>query len=173
MSATIEISETNTSAGTVTDGVSNLNMGSTDAPNLDPSTYVIASPGNSYEKWERVHITSLGGATQVDNIRIYLSDVGSGFVQGESMVTNLVTSGYIAASYPAGGPVETASTVATRSMPTTMPSSSNIGIGGSLAGAFTAVPAYSDYFVLQEQIQANVPSGALQQKVLSIVWDEM
>ena len=173
MPATIEISETNTSSATATDGVSNLNMGSVDSPNLDPVTYVIASPGNAYEKWERVYITSLGGATQVDNIRIYLSDVGTGFAQGESMVTNLITSGYVQASYPAGGPINTVSTVATRSMPTTIPSSSNIGIGGSLAGAFTTAPNYSDYFVLQEQIQANVPSGALQQKVLSIVWDEM
>lgn len=173
MSATIEISETNTSSATVTDGVTNLNMGSVDSPNLDPSTNVIASPGNSYEKWERVHITSMGGATKVDNLRIYLSSVGSGFVQGESMVTNLVTSGYTEATYPSGGPVATASTVATRQMPTSMPGSSNIGIGGVLSGSFTAVPAYSDYFVLQEQIQANVPSGALQQKVLSVVWDEM
>lgn len=173
MSATVEISETNgASPGTTTDGVSNINFGSVDSPNLDSNTDTLTAPGNSYEKWERFHITSMGGAIQVDNFRVYFSNIGGGYAQGESVYCNLTPTGYSAATYPVAGPTNATSSVATLVMPLVPPGSSNIGIGGSLSGNFTAAPGYTDYFVLQMQLQANVPQGALQQIILSYSWDE-
>ena len=173
MSATVEIAERNgTSPGTETDGITNMNMGSTDAPNLNPTTYPITAPGQSYEKWERVYVSNMGGSTTIDNIRVWLSNIGSGFATGESLLCNMVTSGYTAAAYPAGGPTSAISTVATVSTPTSEPASANIGIAGVLSGSITAAPAYSDYFVMQEQVTSSTPAGALQTKTLSIMWDE-
>lgn len=173
MAAVIEIAERNgPSPGTETVSVSNLNMGSTDAPNLDPTTYPLTAPGNSYEKWFRLFVSSLGGSAKVDNFRLWLSAIGTGFAVGETMLADLVISGYVAPTYPAGGPANTVSTIATTSMPTTQPASANIGIAGVLSGNITASPAYSDYVVLQTQLTASTPAGALQTKTLSIQWDE-
>lgn len=176
MAATVEIAERNgASPGTETDGVTNLNMGSVDQPNLNPATYPISAVagGCAYEKWERVLVTTLGGSSQVDNIRIWLSNTGGGFATGEQLLCNLTTSGYVAASYPSAGPSDSTSTVATITTPTSQPGSANIGIGGALSGNITAAPAYSDYFVFQEQVTTSTPAGALNTKTIEILWDEM
>lgn len=173
MAATVQINERNgVIPGTETSGVTNLNMGSSDIPNLNTSTYPITAMagGASYEKYFRLYVSNLGGSSSVSNIRIWLSSIGTGFETGEAMKTNLVTSGYTAAVY--AQPVNTTSTAATQTMPTTQPSSANIGIGGSLAGSVTVAPAYSDYVILQEQVTASTPAGAVQTKTISILWDE-
>lgn len=173
MAATVQIAERNgVSPGTETDGITNMNMGSIDQPNLNASTYPITAPGQSFEKWERVYVSNMGGSAALDNIRIWLSSIGSGWAVGETMTCNLKTSGYVSAAYPAGGPSSSSSTVATTSMPTSQPGSANIGISGALSGQITAAPAYSDYFVLQEHVTSSTPAGALQTKTLSIMWDE-
>ena len=90
MAAIIEIAERNgPSPGIETVSVSNLNMGSTDAPNLDPATYPLTAPGDSYEKWFRLFVSSLGGSAKVDNFRLWLSNVGTGFVVGIVVVASV------------------------------------------------------------------------------------
>ena len=165
MVATFELSESNGATETVTDGITNLNYGSTDAPNLDPATYPITAGQNSYEKWVRCHFT--GTFNKIDNIRIWMS--AGTLVTGESILTNLTTSGYTAATYAT--PTTSTSTVATNAMPTSEPSSANLGIGGSLTGSLTAA-GYSDYWVSQTQTTTAASPGDTNTKTFTIKYDE-
>lgn len=172
-SATVVFSETNgvLASAVTTDDVANINFGSTDMAELTPASYPIVAQadGHSYEKWIRLQLTNLGVASIIDNFKMWLSS-GS-YVTGEGISCNLVTSGYSQASYATGGPVESDSAVATQSMPTSEPASANVGVGGSLSGQLTAI-GYTDYIVLQLDVTASTPSGSVNQKTITIQWDE-
>lgn len=173
--ATFELDERNgASPGTPHTDVANVNFGSIDAAELVPSSYPITAgaDAHSFEKWLRLHLTALGGATVVDNIKVWLSNLGGGYKAGEGVSTNARTSSYGgAATYPVAGPVNTNSPIATQVMPTSEPIGPNIGIGGLLSGSLTAV-GYTDYIVLQLDVSASTPSGALNQKTITFQWDE-
>jgi hypothetical protein len=175
-SATVVISETNgiPASEVITDNISNVNFGSDDSPNLIPATYPIVAQadGHSYEKWLRLKVTDLGLASAIDNFKVWLSNLGGGWAVGEGISCNLVTSGYSEASYPAGGPVDTDSSDATVSMPESEPAGANVGISGSLSGTITAADEYTDYFVLQLDVSASTPSGSVNQKEITVQWDE-
>jgi len=174
MGATVTLNETNGASPTETAGISNLNFGSIDAPNLNPATYPIKAQANgaSFEKWLRLSVTSMGGSVQLDNIQVWMN-VGV-LVTGEQIMSNLKTSAYVAATYPTGtGPSEATSLVATTAIPTSQPAGANMGIGGSLSGTITASPAYSDWIVLQEQVTGSTPVGAVNQKTFTFQWDEV
>lgn len=158
MAATVEISETNgTAPGTVTDGVSNINFGSADSPNLVAANNAIVAGQNSYEKWERFHVTAMGGSTKIDNLRVYWPGGAFPIGTGTYVKTNTKTSGYSSATYAT--PVTTASTVATVNLATAEPGSANLGIAGSLTGSFSAA-GYSDYGVFQVQTNAADTAGS-------------
>jgi hypothetical protein len=172
-SATVVFSETNgvLASAVTTNDIANINFGSADVAELTPATYPIVAQadGHSYEKWLRLQLTNLGVASIVDNFKMWLS-AGS-YVTGEGISCNLVTSGYSQASYPSGGPVDSDSSEATQAMPTSEPASANIGVGGSLTGQLTAT-GYTDYIVLQLDVTASTPSGSVNQKTITIQWDE-
>lgn len=156
MAASVQIDETNGSgSGTVTGNIANSNMGSTDAANLNPATYPITPGSNTYEKYQQVHLTALNGSTQIQNLKIWRT----GSLGGAAVhVTNARMSGYVATtSYTQ--PVNSTSTVATQTMPTSTPGSANLGIAGSLAGILSA-PGFSDYLVHQIQSNASDVSGS-------------
>jgi len=165
MAATFELSESNGSGETVTDGISNLNYGSTDAPNIVPADHPIRAGENSYEKWVRCHFT--GTFNKIENIKIWKS--AGDYVTGETIKTNLTTSGYSAATYST--PTDSTSTVATNDMPTSEPSGPNLGIGGSLSGSLTSA-GYSDYWVSQLQTTTSTPPGDVNTKTFTIQYDE-
>lgn len=176
MAATIVLAETNGPLATATEtlDVSNVNMGSDDGANLVPATYPVTAQtdGHSYEKWLRLYMSDLGGSTQIDNVKVWLSALGGGWEAGEGMSASLVTSGYTAPSYLTGGPIETDSADAINAMPETEPGGANVGIGGALAGALTTVPTYTDFFVLQLDVSSLTPAGAVNQKTITFQWDE-
>lgn len=176
MAATVVVAETNGASGSSVETLdpSNLNMGSVDTAELDPSSYPIVAQadGHAFEKWLRLYVSDLGGSTVVDNLKVWLSNLGGGWATGEGMSANLVESGYSAASYPAGGPVDTDSVDATEPMPEAEPAGPNVGIGGSLAGTITVVPEYSDWIVLQLDVSALTPAGSLNQKTITFQYDE-
>jgi hypothetical protein len=174
MAATVTIAERNgATPGTETPSVTNLNMGSSDAPNLDPATYPItaAANGHAYEKWIRMRVSDLGGSTKIDNLKVWLSSLGGGWKTSEGMSCNLRTSGWVNSAYPSA-PVATDSSIATQAMPEAMPGGPNLGIGGSLAGSITSVPGYSDYCVLQLDVGASTPAGNVNQKTITFQYDE-
>ena len=177
MAVTLDIAETNgpLASSVETLDISNLNFGSGDVAELTPSSYPITAQagGHSYEKWIRIHISAMGGSTQLDNLKVWLSALGGGWKTGEGLSTNMRESGYSAASYNAAGPVEINSPDADQVMPETEPTGPNLGIGGSLAGQITSAPAYSDWAVLQLDVSELTPAGSLNTKTLTLQWDEM
>jgi hypothetical protein len=176
MAATVVIAETNgpqiSSVETV--DPSNINMGSDDSAELVPATYPVTAQadGHAFEKWLRLFVSDMGGSSIVDNIKVWLSNLGGGYKTEEGMTANLRTTGYVQASYPSGGPIDTDSSVADQVMPVAEPASANIGIVASLSGQITSSPAYSDWIVLQLDLTENTPAGGLNQKTATIQFDE-
>lgn len=172
--ATVTLDERNgASPGVDTADVANVNFGSADVPALTPASYPITAGADvhSYEKWLRLNVTDLGESTVVDNIKVWLSNLGGGWKTDEGISSNATLRDYTAASYPAGGPVNTDSADAVNALPESEPIGPNIGIGGALSGQITA-PGYSDWIVLQLDVSASTPSGDVNQKTLTFQWDE-
>lgn len=155
MAATVQINEYNGAGETETANITNTNMGSTDAANLNAVTYPVSPGDNTYEKWQKIDVTNLGGSSKIDNLKIWRTGALGGSAVHK---TNARTTDYGGAETFAQ-PVDTDSTVATQDMPTSEPATANLGIGGSLSGSLTAVGS-SDYLVHQIQTDAGDVAGS-------------
>lgn len=155
MPATVEICESNTVSETVTHNITNSNMGSTDAANLTASSYPITPGTRSKAKYQRFHLTSLGGSSMVNNLQVWRTGALGG---AATHVTNARTSSY-GGAIAFATPVSTAITGVDQAMPTSDPGSANLGIGGSLSGSLTAT-GYSDYLVHQIATDSGDVAGS-------------
>lgn len=156
MAATVQINERNGApAGTLTSNITNSNYGSTDAANLSVATYPLTAGSNSYEKWQQLEVTAMGGSTSISNLKYWYTGTLSG---SDAMKTNARTTSYGGAATYAT-PTASASVVATQTAPTSEPASANFGIGGSLSGTLTTTGS-SDYLVTQLQVDAGTTAGA-------------
>jgi len=155
MAATVEIDEANGAGETLTHNITNSNMGSADAVNLVAANYPITPGENSYEKWQKIHVTDMGGSSKIDNLKVWRTTALGGSAVHK---TNARTADYGGAEVYAT-PVATDSTIADQTMPTSEPASANLGIGGSLSGALTGTGS-SDYLVHQIQTDAGDVAGA-------------
>jgi hypothetical protein len=163
--ATVEIDEANGAGETLTHNITNTNMGNTDAVNLDPVAFPVTPGNNTYEKWQKVHVTNMGGSSKIDNLKIWrTSALGGAAVH----VTNARTSAYGGAETYAQ-PIVTNSTVATQTMPTSEPGTANLGIAGSLTGSLT-IAGSSDYLI--HQIQSNAGDTAGSTSTMNYQYDE-
>lgn len=164
--ATVEIDERNGApAGTLTHGITTTDMGSTDAVNLDPVANPVTPGNKTYEKFQLIHVTAMGGSSKIDNLKIWRT----GSLGGAAVhVTNARTSSYGGAVTYAT-PIATTSTLATQTMPTSAPGTANLGIGGSLTGNLTATGS-SDYLV--HQIQTNAADTAGSTTTMNYQYDE-
>jgi hypothetical protein len=167
MAATVEIDEFNgASAGTVTHNITNTNMGSTDAVNLDPVANPTTPGSPTYEKYQKIHVTAMGGSSAIQNLKIWRT----GALGGAAVhVTNARLSTYGGAA-AAATPIQTTSTAATQAMPTSVPATANLGIGGALAGSLTAVGS-SDFLI--HQIQTNAADTAGSTSTMNYQYDEI
>lgn len=154
--ATVEIDESNGAGETVTHNITNTNMGSVDAANLDPVANPITPNTRSYAKYQRFDVTAMGGSSKIDNLKVWRTGaLGTGGTH--SHVTNARESAYVQLAY--AQPVQTAITNVDQAMPTSEPSGANLGIGGSLTGALTAT-GQSDYLVHQIVTDASATAGS-------------
>ena len=166
MAATIEILESNGAGETQTADITNSNMGSVDSVNLVAVDNPVAPGANTYEKWQKVSVTAMGGASQINNLKIWRT----GALGGAAVhVTNARETSYGGADAYAT-PIVTNSTVATETMPATEPTGANLGIAGSLTGVLTAT-GVSDYLV--HQIQSNAADTAGSTSTLNYQYDEV
>jgi hypothetical protein len=168
MVATFSWIEYNLTAGDT--GVpTNLNLGSTNARNIQPSLYPITAGTYSYSKWVRGNWS--GTFTRVDNLQFWMSASGSGYVTGESLLVSATTSSYAGTStYVA--PTNAADAQANNTMPIADPAAANIGIGGSLTGSLTSAGS-SDFIVIQASITGAASAGPVQQKTFTLQYDEV
>lgn len=164
MTATVEIDEANTVSQTLTHNITNTNMGTTDAVNLDPVANPVTPGNNTYEKYQKVHVTAMGGSSKIDNLQVWRTGALGGAATHK---TNARTSSYAGAPTFAT-PVTTASAF-TQTMPSSAPGTANLGIGGSLAGNLTATGS-SDYLV--HQIQTNAADIAGSTSTMNYQYDE-
>jgi len=154
MAATVEICESNGAGETVTHDIANSNMGAVDAAELDPVANPVTPGNNTYEKYQRFHVTAMGGSSAIDNLKVWRT----GALGGAAIhVTNARETSYAQATYAI--PVATDSTAATQTMPTSEPTGANLGVGGGLTGQLTAA-GYSDYLVHQVQTDPGDTAGA-------------
>ena len=152
--ATVRINEANGAGQTVTTNITNSNMGSIDAAALDPVANPIVAGQNSFEKWQRIEVVSMDGTSAVRNLKIWRTGA---LGANATHLTNARTTSYGGAPTYAT-PTQSASTVATQTMPTSEPGTANLGIGGSLTGAIVA-PGSSDYLVHQIQTTGAATAG--------------
>ena len=155
MSATVQINEFNGAGETKTANITNSNLGSSDSVNLNASANPIIAGSNSFEKWQKIEVTALGGSSAIDNLKTWMTGSLSG---SDALKTNARTATYGGAE-TYGTPVASTSSKAAQTMPIAEPASANLGIGGSLTGSITAVGS-SDYLVMQLQTDAATTAGA-------------
>lgn len=153
MTATFDFSETNGAGATVTDAISNVNFGNTDAPNIVPASNPITAGNNSFEKYIRGHFS--GSYSSISNLLFWKS--AGAYVTGEGIVAA------VNASYTT--PVATTSVVATVAIPTT----SGTALVPTAPGAS---PDYSGYITLQLQTTVSTPPGNVNQKTFTLQYDE-
>lgn len=164
--ATVEIDERNgAAAGTLTHNITNSNMSPVDEVNTDPVANPVTPGANTREKYQIIHVTNIGTSSKIDNLKVWRT----GALGGAAVhLTNARLAAYGgAASYVA--PVVTASSVATQTMPTSVPATANLGIAGALAGNLTAAGS-SDYLV--HQIQTNAADVAGSTSTMNYQYDE-
>ena len=157
--ATIRVNEFNTADETATNGISNSNYGSTDDANLTAADNAISPGNNSYEKWQKLEVTDMDGASKVDQLKVWRS-TGTP-TDDDSHVTNARETDYGGAETFATPTADT-STVATQTMPSSEPTDANLGIGGSLTGELEEA-GESDYHVHQLQVDSATTAGASMQ----------
>jgi hypothetical protein len=167
MAATVEVDEQNgkSSSPALTHNIANSNMGSADASNLNPIGKPIAPGKNSFEKWQLLHVIDMSTSSMINNIRVWRSgDLGANAIH----VTNASVSSYRGeAKYQT--PTDDTSSYAIFSMPTQIPGSANLGIGGSFSGSLTK-NGYSDFFV--HQIQTTKAALAGSTTIMNYQYDE-
>ncbi len=166
MAATVIVDESNGAGETQTANITNSNMGSTDAAELNAVSYPVTPGNNTYEKWQRFHVTNMGGSSAIQALTVWRTGALGG---SATHVTNARTSGYAGAATYAT-PTASTSTVATQAMPTSNPGAANLGIGGSLSGQIT-VAGYSDYLV--HQIATNASDVAGSTSTLNFAYTEV
>lgn len=168
MAAIFSFVEYNATAGDT--GVpTNLNLGSTNARDLAPSTYPITAGTYSYSKWIRGHFS--GTFTRIENLKFYCSNSGTGYVSEEVINFSGTTSDYAGTSTYAT-PTNAADAQASNALVFSEPGTANIGIGGSLSGSLES-EGDSDFIVVQASIGSGASAGAVQQKTLTFVYDEI
>jgi hypothetical protein len=165
MAATVEICESNGAGETISHNITNSNMGNTDAVNLDPVANPVTPGNRTYVKYQRFHVTAMGGSSKIDNLKVWRTSALGG---SATHVTNARTSSY-AGALTYATPVTSAVTNVDQTMPTSAPGSANLGIGGSLSGSLTAT-GYSDY--LGHQIVTNGADTAGSTSTMNYQYDE-
>jgi hypothetical protein len=155
MAAVIEIDESNHVAGAeaITHAIPALRAGATDSATAQVP---ILAGTAAYEKWTRIHVTDLGGASAVDLFTIWAqAPPAEHTFWGNGTTTQVTYDGTKQVTYSA--PANT-TTRTPAQLPVSQPGGPNLGIGGSLTGQLTA-PGYSDYALLQVRPGAAAQAG--------------
>lgn len=165
MAVVCKIDEYNTGEVETPD-VADLDMGSSDTPNMDPTANPITAGEHGYEKWFKWAFTGI--ANKVDNLQTWIS-VGALDAQAD-LKTTARTTGYVGNPVWAN-PIATTSTLAVTDYAEADPAAANHGIAGSLTGSLVA-DGDSDYQIAQYQTTGTHPAGNITQLTLTFQWDE-
>ena len=166
MAATVEICESNGAGETITHNIADSDMGNQDSATIDPVAYPVTPGNRTYIKYQRIHVTAMGGSSQINNLQIWRAGALGG---SATHVTNARTTSY-AGALTYATPVTSAVTAVDQTMPTSDPGAANLGIAGALSGALTGA-GYSDY--LGHQIITNGADVAGSTSTMNYQYDEV
>lgn len=165
MAATFEWVQKNGAGGAVTQLGSSGNLANfknvDTAGTANYNTNPIAAGNNSYEVWLRGHFT--GTFNRVDGCRFWMSTNFSPstglhvFFNGQQAI-------YL---QPANG----TSSIATSSIPTADPGSTNVTIDNNLSGSLVA-SGYTDHLVLQLRTDGNAAAGDTSLATFTLTYNE-
>lgn len=154
MVADVEIVESNGSTPTLTI-VSNVNMGSADVPNMVAEAYPIVPGSRSYVKWQRFHVISMGGASQVRYFKIWVSQ---NLVTGATLYSNATFASYNPAT-PFIAPSSGQYYWARYPVLTECPATATLGVNGATTNSLSASTPYSDYLAMQIRTDPSTLQG--------------
>jgi hypothetical protein len=163
--ATVEICESNGVGETVTHNITDSDMSTEDSATTDPVANSITPGNRSMAKYQRLHVTAMGGSSKVLNIQVWRTGALGG---AATHVTNARTSGYVQKSY--AQPVTSSITNVDQAMPTSDPAAANLGISGSLTNELLAT-GYTDYLV--HQLITNGADTAGSTSTMNYQYDEI
>jgi len=150
-------------SATSTATATQLDLCSTMASNASRSTYPVSVGNYSMSKCFKL---SFGGSfTSITNIKLYKSD-GS-YVTGESVAYGVSSSYHV----PTGGSYE--DSVATTAVPTSLPSTANITVGGTITYTLTATQNTTDFVYLQASVTIQSVAATVNSKTLTFTWTEV
>lgn len=159
--------EANATAGDTSEPT-NLNLGSTNATDLAPSTYPITAGTYSYSKWVRGNWS--GTFTRVENLQFYASDTGP-LVTGEIILVSASTGSYAGTDVWVGA-TDAADPFAIHAIADADPAAANVGFAGVLSASLEAAGS-SDFIVVQASITGAASPGAVNQKTFTLQYDEV
>ena len=170
--ATVVITESNGISGSQVDtvGISNINFGSVDSPNLLPTGRMIIIGQNSYTKYERIHVTNFGTNNNLYNFYFWKS--AGALKSNESLFSNIF--GVDGATFRIIN-YETPSQVSDASVadvPTSLPTNTaRIPFTGSQTTILNTT-GISNYIRIQTRTTESTPTGAGNQKTFTFRYDE-
>ena len=147
----------------VTSGSNQLiNFGSADTYPLDQVAYPIQQGQNSYERFVRLFVEDFGGSSAISNIRVYTTSTPS----QDTTLNYGQTDTYAT-------PTNADSSIATSPIPTSLPSSENLYIGGQPGNSITlgSTSKYSDYMVFQVTSSSTQVAGTTM--TINVVYSEV
>lgn len=156
MVANVELVESNGYPPTLTT-VTGVNMGSADVPNMVAEQYPITPGYNSYVKWQRFHVISMGGATFVRYLKVWVT---ANLITGATLYSNATFGSYNPAT-PYVPPSAAAYYWARYPVPTAYPSTANIGVNGATTTSLSASTPYSDYLAMQIRTDPSISQGTV------------
>jgi hypothetical protein len=162
MAATFEWSESNSSGENITDGITNVNLGSNDSVNIVPATYPVTAGENSFSKYIRCKFTNI--FVEISNM-LFWKNSGS-LATGETIKAS-ANATYATPSTTATGDSAIPTTEGTALTINSAEGESTIVYGGS------GVSGYTGYIRLQLQLTTAVVAGALTQKQFTFQFDEV
>jgi hypothetical protein len=162
MSAIFQFSESNLVGEVITDGITNVNLGSVDAVELVPASYSITRGDNSFAKYIRAKFT--GVWTTISNMKFWKSS--GAYVSNEAIkaAANVV---YATPSQVATGDSDVPTTEGTALSVNSAEGAVTIEYGVS------GVSGYSAYIRKQAQIGVGASAGATNQKIFTFQYDEI
>ncbi len=163
---TVTIAESNGATPTVTNSVTNLNMGSIDAVNLAFASNPIVAGNNGFDKWTRIYLSDKGTSNTIDNFQVWMTPAPS--TTGITYFSNVTTTGPGGTGQAFVTPVSANSTVATIAQKTVDPAANNLAPSAGLSTA----GSYSEYCVFQVRSTGSSPPGNLPQKTFHYQYDE-
>lgn len=162
MSATFHWYESNGAGEVETADISNVNFGSTDAPNLVPATYPITRNQNSFSKYIRAKFT--GTYTVISSILFWKS---AGTLKTGETIKASANAVYATPSQTSTGDSDVPTTEGAALAIESAEGETTIVYGAS------GVSGYTGYIRLQLQTTGSTPSGAVNQKTFTMQYDEV